>query len=98
MTDAEKAELVIRYKDVSDMPPRQLFMATEAQRRKHVEDLYPGYSWTDGESVLWNWIDAVAHEAGVDHETARRVCANASDPIWGGPNYQTVGKWVFFIA
>lgn len=75
-------------------------MVSDEDKIRAVLRFYPEYAehWNSDESVLWNYIDAVARDQGVEHDIAKQILAQACDPIWGGSNAEVIGRWMFFLA
>ena len=80
------------------VPPMQMW--SDERKREAVLRLFPEYSdqWNADQSALWNWIRAHAERYDIDHETARRMLADAGDPIWGTPNHEAISSFVWAIA
>lgn len=92
--------LAYKYTNFGDAIKDNLYgltMATEKQRREQVERHYPDIEWNDDESILWNWIHAVALDNGVEHDVAKQAIADAADPIFG-INKPALHSWLWFLA
>ena len=94
--------IAYKYTDFGDAINSNLFgltMSTAEQRREQVLRHYPDYldQWKDDESILWNWIDAVAQDNEVDHNVAKQAIADAADPIFGNGK-AGFHAWLWFLA
>lgn len=89
---------VVKYLDLDDQGFYAVTMAGEDKRQACVQRLYPDYAYDPNQGPLANWKAAIAQANGVTLDRAGEAIRNITDPIYGGDQAATVGRFVWFLA